>query len=253
MDTWVFVVAVGGGFFAGVINTLAGNGSAITLTILTELLGLPPNVANGTNRIGVLLQSVSSGVGFIQSGRIDLQRSRWPLLAAVVGAIAGVWLAVSVSHDQFKSVFQYMLIVMLGVVLINPKRWLRKHTDPGPLNLWIAIPSFFALGFYGGFIQMGMGVFFLVVCVVILKYNIIDANALKTVVIAMYSLLVVGIFHYHDLIDWRCGLIVASGQAVGGYLTATFASRFQGIEIWAYRLLVLVIGLAILRAFGVFG
>ena len=40
------------GMLAGVINTLAGGGSLLTLPVLI-FMGLPPNVANATNRIGI--------------------------------------------------------------------------------------------------------------------------------------------------------------------------------------------------------
>ena len=56
----IYLLALVGSFVAGAINTLAGNGSAITLTILTEVLGLPGTVANGTNRVGIATQSLAS-------------------------------------------------------------------------------------------------------------------------------------------------------------------------------------------------
>lgn len=251
METSSIIIAIVGGFAAGCINTLAGNGSAITLTILTEVLGLPPNIANGTNRVGILLQGWSSSAAFIKNGKVDFKRSKWPIIFGIIGALVGVYVAVSVSNDQFRTVFKYMMLIMLGVLLIKPKRWLITHTTNTPLNLWLAGPLFLALGFYGGFIQMGMGVLFLLVTVLILKYNIIDANALKTLLIAIYTLAVVAIFHYNGLINWKVGLTIAIGQATGGYLTAEFASRYKGIEVWAYRLLVVVVILAALSLFDV--
>jgi uncharacterized membrane protein YfcA len=110
---------------------------------------------------------------------------------------------------------------------------------------------FLAVGFYGGFIQMGMGVFFLVVTVLIMKINIIDANALKTTIVAIYTIVVVFLFHRNGLIEWKLGLTVAIGQSVGGYLTADIASRYPEADRWAYRLLIIVIIFALLSAFDV--
>jgi len=251
LDTTTILIAIIGGFLAGVINTLAGNGSAITLSILTEVVGLPPNIANGTNRIGVLFQSAASSSAFIRHGRINWATSKIPIITGCVGAVLGVWLAVSVSNEQFKQVFKYMLVVMFFVILINPKRWLREKSDIMEGRLWLSIPLFFLLGFYGGFIQMGMGALFLVVTVLILRYNMVDANALKTVIVAIYSILVVAIFHWQGLIDWKIGGVLAIGQGLGGYLTAEFASRYKGVEIWAYRLLVVVVIVAIMSVFEV--
>ncbi len=252
MENWVYFVAIGGGFLAGIVNTLAGNGSAITLSILTELFGLPGNVANGTNRVGIMFQSITSSLGFIKNGRVsNIPYTRLYIFLATIGAMLGVYVALSVTNEQFLSVFRYLLLVTLLVVLVNPKRWLIK-TDVNKMpNLWIAVPCFLGLGFYGGFIQMGMGVFFLVVTVLIMKINIIDANALKTTIVALYTFAVVYIFHRNGLIEWKLGLTVAIGQSLGGYLTADISSRYPDADKWAYRLLIVVIIVAILSAFDV--
>ena len=252
MDILTYIIAIVGGFSAGIVNTLAGNGSAITLSIFTELFGLPGNIANGTNRVGILFQSGSSGYGFFKNGRINkIPYTGLYIVIASIGALLGVYVALSVTNEQFILVFRYLLLVTLLVVLVNPKRWLIKTDINKVPNLWIAIPCFLGLGFYGGFIQMGMGVFFLVVTVLFMKINIIDANALKTTIIALYTILVVFIFHRNGLIEWKLGLTVAIGQSIGGYLTADISSRHPGADRWAYRLLIVVIIAALISAFDI--
>jgi len=157
MEPYQYNIAIVGGLAAGVINTLAGNGSAITLTILTEVLGLPPNVANGSNRIGVLFQSWTGSYAFHQGGKLPLKRSLKFIIPSVIGALLGVWVAVTVSNEAFKEVFRYLMILLLFVILIKPKRWLRPTDTEAKHSLIWVIPVYLALGFYGGFIQMGMG------------------------------------------------------------------------------------------------
>ncbi|MEM6697392.1 MAG: TSUP family transporter, partial [Bacteroidota bacterium] len=96
MTTTQLLIAIAGGFFAGIVNTLAGNGSAITLTILTEVLGLPPNLANGTNRVGVFTQTAASSYGFYQGGKLNVKQHWLDMLIIILGAIVGVFIAVSV-------------------------------------------------------------------------------------------------------------------------------------------------------------
>ncbi len=250
-DLLTLSVAVFGGFIAGIVNTLAGNGSAITLSIMTELMGLPPNLANGTNRVGVMMQSLSSTYSFVQNKKLNIASSKWPIIVSIAGAITGVIVAINVSNEQFQLVFKYLLVLMLVVLLINPKRWLKNPLEVPPINYSIALPLFFLLGFYGGFIQMGMGVVFLIITVLILKYNLIAANALKTAVVASYTLIAVIMFHYSGLIDWKIGITIGVGQAAGGYITAEFASKYPQAQIWAYVLLVVVVVIAILSTFGI--
>lgn len=252
MEFYHYLIAVVGGILAGSINTLAGNGSAITLTILTEVLGLPPNVANGSNRIGVFAGSFAAAQTFYRNGKVNWERGKIYIALTTIGAIAGVLVAVWVSNEQFKTVFSYMMVVMLFVVLVKPKKWLRETaltTDP---SLWLAVPAFLFLGFYGGFIQMGMGIIFLAVMVLGMKWSLIDSNVIKAVIVTFYTVIVIAIFQWKGLIDWKFGGIIAIGQVIGGWATANFASKNEKANLWAYRLLVVVMILAVLKLFGVF-
>ena len=252
LEIYHYIIAIIGAAFAGFINTLAGNGSAITLTILTEILQLPGNIANGTNRVGVLFQSSASTYAFYKNGKLDLTKGHQPILYISLGAILGILLAIWVSNEQFKQVFRVMMVVMLFAILIKPKRWLQKTDSNKKMPSWVSAPLFLALGFYGGFIQMGMGVLFLIITVLIAGYNIIDANVLKAMVIPLYTIVAIGIFHWQGLIDWKIGMIMAIGQAAGGWWTAHFASNYPQADIWAYRVLVVVVIGALLNMFGVF-
>ena len=53
VDWFELIALVIGGFAAGLINVVAGNGSAITLPLLMWV-GLDANAANATNRVGAL-------------------------------------------------------------------------------------------------------------------------------------------------------------------------------------------------------
>lgn len=252
MEPYLYVIVILGGAAAGFINTLAGNGSAITLTILTELLGLPGNLANGTNRVGVMANSVISSWTFQRNGKLKLDRGLPYILPTVIGAIAGVIVAVMVSNEQFKIVFRFLMVMMLVVILVKPKRWLKETDTSVKPKLLITVPLFLALGFYGGFIQMGMGIFFLAAMVLGARFSIIESNGIKVFVVMIYTTVVLAIFQWKGLIDWEIGLILAIGQAIGAWFAATFASKYSKADFVAYILVVAVVILAILKMFGFF-
>ncbi len=247
---WIeLLIALIGGAFAGAINTLAGNGSAITLTIFTEVLGLPGNLANGTNRVGVFAQTSAGAWAFYRQGKLDYARSKQIIWLTVFGAFAGMGLALMVSNEQFMGIFRFFLVAMLGVILVRPKRWLRD-TDPNfRLSPWVKVPVFLAIGFYGGFIQMGMGIFFLAVMVLAAHYSIIEGNAVKLLVTGLYTAVAVILFQWKGLIHWEFGIIVAISQMIGGYLTAHLAAKHPMANVWAHRLLIVVVLLAIIKLF----
>jgi uncharacterized membrane protein YfcA len=245
-----YLYAFAGSFLAGAINTLAGNGSVITLSIMTDLVGLPGNMANGTNRVGVLLQAVGSSTGFAKNNLVDFVKSKSILFPTIFGALCGVYAATRVSNEHFMFVFKYLMVLMLFIIVIKPERWLRQ-TELRKVSVWLSVPAYIALGFYGGFIQMGMGILFLAFSVLMSGYSIMEANAIKTLVIAIYTILVLIVFQWSGLINWEVGLLMALGQTIGGYLTAAYATKWKHINLWAYRLLIIIIIFAILTQFNI--
>ena len=241
-----YLIAILGGLLAGIINTLAGSGSAITMSILALVFHLPENVANGTNRIGVLLQSTVASLTFYKAGKLNFRGSSMLMMPTIIGAILGVWAAIVISNEQFKIVFEVMMVAMLAVVLIKPKRWVRESAFTGELK-WYMIPLFIAIGFYGGFIQMGVGVLLLAALVLGAKYSIIESNAVKVVIVGVYTVIVLAIFQWKGLVDWKIGSILAIGQGIGGWLASRFATQHPKANVWAHRLLVLVILWAVFK------
>jgi hypothetical protein len=245
----MYGIAVVGSLVAGGINTFAGNGSAITLTILTEVLGLPPNVANGTNRIGVFTQCTATSVVFYKNGKLKVARNKKYIIPIFVGAIIGGLLAINVSNEQFRAVFKFMMVFMLIAVLVKPKRWLRETDTDFKPKWYVYFPLLLALGFYGGFIQMGMGIFFIIIMVLGMRMNIMESNALKGFVIGLYTLVLIVVFHFQGMIDWKIGAIMAVGQTAGGYLAARFGSKSKKADQIAYYVLIVVLVLAVVKLF----
>lgn len=250
MEIWQIIIAVLGGFIAGIINTFAGNGSAITLSILTEVLGLPGNVANGTNRVGALLQSTTSTFVFYKNDKLNLSESKSIIILTVIGAFIGVAVAINIPNTQFETIFKYLMLAMLVVILVKPKRWMQESDTIYKMPIWLQVPIFLALGFYGGFIQMGMGIFYLAALVLIAKYDLIKANAVKIFVVFAYTGIVLALFHWRGLVDWKYGSIIAVGQATGGYYAAKVASTSPKASLVAYWILVVVVIVVVLRLFG---
>ena len=105
---------VAGGFVAGFINTLAGGGSFLTVPLLV-LVGLPPTVANATNRVAVLAQNLAAITGFRQEGVPGVGFALRLLPAALLGAWLGAWLAAGLPEEIFSRAFGViMLVISIG-------------------------------------------------------------------------------------------------------------------------------------------
>jgi uncharacterized membrane protein YfcA len=236
------------GFVAGFINTLAGSGSLLTLPLLI-LLGLPANVANGTNRVGVLLQNVVAVATFRQRGALPLTGSWKLIVPSVVGAIVGAQLAVDLDEALLRQTIGVLMLVLIAVMLLKPERWIAAHAAPREPRLLVEVPLFFAIGIYGGFIQVSVGLFLLAGLVLGAGYNLVGANALKNLIVLVFTAAALVVFVLNDQVQWTLGLLLGAGQAVGAWVAARFAVQ-RGVGFVRTAVIVITVCSAVALFFG---
>ncbi len=209
------------GFFAGTINTLAGGGSLLTLPALL-FFGLPAGVANGTNRVGVIVQSAVAALRFRRGDALPVGLILRLAPPMVVGAIAGAWVSVDVDEALFRRIIGVAMLVMVGVVLLEPKALLSRIQARLPARgAWLVqIAVFAALGFYAGFLQAGVGVFALSAIVLLCGTDLVRGNAVKVGLVGIVTVPALAVFIWQDLVAWGPGLSVAAGQVFGGWFGA---------------------------------
>ena len=252
MEWYVWVLTILGGFAAGFINTLAGSGSLITLPILI-FLGLPANVANGTNRVGALLQTIVSVITFKRRGNFDLKGSQWLIFPAVLGSIPGALIAVDLNEEVMTYTIGSVMLLMLAPVMTNRSKWLRETSGYSNIGKGWIVFVFSMLGAYGGFIQTGVGIFLLSAMVLIANYSVNHSNVLKNVIVLCYTLPTIIIFIVNGQVNWVFGLLMASGQMLGSWIAARFAMEHEGANSWVRILLVLMIVVSAIELFGLRG
>ncbi len=241
---------IAAGFGAGFINTLAGSGSLITLPLLI-FLGLPANVANGTNRVGVLIQNLVAANSFHRRGMIDVRGAITLAVPAVVGAVVGAQIAVNLNEEMMRYTIGGLMLVMLAVILVKPTRWLKGRPEalerrPG----WLQMLIFFGIGVYGGFIQAGVGIFLLAGLVLSVGYDLVRANAVKVLIIFLFTIFALGVFVMNGQVRWEMGLLLAIGNAAGGWVAAKMAIEKGAVFVrW---LLIAVVAVSAAKLLGLF-
>jgi uncharacterized membrane protein YfcA len=238
------------GFVAGFINTLAGSGSLITLPILI-LIGLPANVANGTNRVGILVQGLVSVATFRRHRALDGSSSLKLMIPTVLGAILGAALAVDLDEELLRRTIGVLMIVMLVVVALKPRRWLEAHATGVEASVFVRWPVFFAIGVYGGFIQAGVGIFLLAGLVLGAGYNLVGGNAVKNLIVLVFTIAALAVFVINDQVRWGLGLLLAAGNGAGAWLAARMAiARGAKFVRYALMLILVLASIALLGDFG---
>ena len=212
-------VLIAAGAAAGFINALAGGGSAITIPILTELVGI--NTANGTNRIAILLANFTAVAGYQKGEAVPWRRVSVLLVPTVIGAAAGAWLSTVTPPDVLRMVFAGVLLLVAASVLVRPSRWLEDR-EAVLHEPWRSI-VFFGIGFYGGFVQAGVGFILLAGLVLGAGMNLVNGNAAKVVLIAAYSPIAILLFARAAQVDLAVGAVLALGQMSGAWAGSRLA------------------------------
>ncbi len=249
MEPFEIVILIIGGFFCGILNTLAGFGSVISLAIYMDVLNIPGHIANATNRVNILASSNIAAATFYKNGKLKLKGDAKYIIVTLIGVMVGVIIASYVNDAQFRTAFKYLLIPILLLLIANPKKFMHVLEDEKPSSPWIIMPMIFLIGIYAGFIQAGFGVLLLMILVMLGRYSLVRSNALKIAIVAIYSFFVVAWFWWQGMIQWVPGLIMAIGQSISGYITAKYLSKYENANKFAYWFLIVLLILVIIKNF----
>jgi len=244
-----YLMIVGVGVIAGFINVLAASGSMLVLPLLI-FLGLPPTVANGTNRVAILLQNIVAVASFKKQQLISVSETKHISISSLIGAIAGAFVAVEISDKYLNYTIATLLLVMFAFLIFKPQVWIQgKAPDAKAMSpVWQCV-AFFFIGVYGGFIQAGVGMFLLAGLVLGVGQDLLRANAAKVLITLIYTPVTMLIFLWSGLIDWKAGLVLAIGSMTGAFFASKYAKRI-GAGFIRYLLMV-VLAISALKMFGV--
>ena len=203
-------------------------------------MGLPPTVANATNRIAVLSGGIGASETFRRSGLVPVAWLKLAAPPALIGAVLGTGAALIVPDLAFQRILSVILVLAAGWLFWNPIRPpdAGRHFPPAGTARWISRAAFFLVGVYGGFIQAGVG--FMVLTITSANgLDLIRGNAVKAPLVFLFTLATVVLFTYSGMINWGMGLALAAGQILG----ATFGVRLQILkgQDWVRHVLTLII------------
>lgn len=205
------------GTASGALNVLAGGGSFLTLPAMI-FLGLPPTVANGTNRIAILVQNVAAVWGFHQHRLVERDQALRAILPAIAGVALGTWAAIEIGDESFRRALALIMVAVSLWTLWDPTgrragEAARDAHRPRHRSLAFGV-AFFGVGLYGGFVQAGVG-FLMLAATTWAGLDLVRGNALKVLVALCFTPLALGLFAAGDKVAWEWGIALAAGHAVG--------------------------------------
>lgn len=216
------------GLLAGIINTLAGGGSNLTVPALM-VLGMPPDIANATNRVAVFMQGIVGVKGFKKYDKLPTHDFKAMLIPLLLGSVAGGALASYAPQALLKYLLLGAMMLVATIILIRPNviappEGTIPHTmAERPQSWWILLLA----GFYGGFVQAGVGFILITAFAGSLRYDLVSSNALKMLATIFFTGVALAIFIFNDQVRWIPGLILASGTMIGAHIGVKMALKIS--------------------------
>lgn len=220
LEIWQGLFLLFAGCIAGFLNVMAGGGSLLTVPIMV-FMGIPGPVANGTNRIGILAQNITSVITFFRKGFSDFKLSLSLAAMALPGSISGAFLG-----SRFEGVWfnRTLALIMIGVMIImavdrKPKGKILSSTrEISTARLVAGHLLMVGVGFYGGFIQVGVGFIIMPVLNRVLGLDLVRTNMHKVFIVGVYTIVALIVFASQVQILWFLGACLAVGNSIGGWV-----------------------------------
>jgi len=221
-DCVLYILIFLSGIASGFLNVVAGGGSLITLPLLT-MLGMGIDIANGTNRIAILLQNIVAVRNFHKNRVLPVKTALLYAVPAAIGSIVGTAIVVDINKDLLKKIVGVVLLIMAVFLLSKPKMWTEERKKS--VNVFLTAFVFFCIGVYGGFIQAGVGFFFIFFTATLLGFDLVRNNALKVFIVLAYTPISLLIFVLNGKVEPLAGLILGLGSMLGASMGARFAIK----------------------------
>ena len=207
------------------------------------LLGMPADIANGTNRIGIFLQSVAGARGFHSKGKLAPSTIVPTLIPSLLGALTGSLLASYLPVEWLKPALLTTMLTMALIMLVRPSvvapppgspTFTVKERPMAWLGLLLA-------GLYGGFVQAGVGFILITALAGGLRYDLVRTNALKMAITAALTGVALTVFILRGQVLWVPGLVLAIGTVAGAMASVQFAISVPQVVLkWVLFVMVLI-------------
>lgn len=244
LDAFELALLILAGFASGWINVIAGGGSLLTVPVMV-FMGLPGPVANGTNRIAIIVQSVSAIGAFFSKGLSDFRLSASLAAAASIGAYFGARAGVALDGPAFnRTVAAVMFGVMILMATGEDKTKPRPDASAKAKNLVLGHLLMIGAGLWGGFIQIGVGFLMMPILYRVMGLDLVRVNMHKVFIALIFTTVAFLVFASEVNIVWEAGAALALGTAFGGWMGA-HATIEKGEKFIKRALIVVLAAMAV--------
>lgn len=207
-------------FGAGVMNSIAGGGTFLTLPTLI-FTGVPPRVANATSTVALLPGSFASALGYLPE--LKRQRLLLPLVGiSFVGSVIGAVLLLVTPERTFEVLIPWLMLTATSLFAAGPAitRRMRKGAaamrEHGRLTLATAAAQF-VIAVYGGYFGAGIGILMLAALALSGMEDLHAMNGLKNGLATAINSVAVITFLLAGIVLWQQAAVMIVASVAGGF------------------------------------
>lgn len=203
---------------AGWVDAIAGGGGLITVPALLAV-GLPPELALGTNKGQAVFGSSTALWRFARAGLVDRAGAPRAFVLGFLGSAVGAAGVIALDPSVLRPVVLVLLVAV--AVFLTLRRTPTLSSPPPPSRArWIAMALALGVGAYDGFFGPGTGTFLIMGQVMFLGVAMTRASANAKVVNFASNLAAVTLFGLQGAIVWAYALPMAGAQLAGAWAGA---------------------------------
>lgn len=222
-DPVTFIILATVGALAGFLNVMAGGGSALTIPLMI-FMGYDATVANGSNRIAIQVEALTAVATFKQQNHADFPLSLKLGLMTLPGGILGAFYAVRIDDALFTKILGVVMVLII-FSLMFPKAEVVEHAKHHKWSKWLAWPVMTAVGFYGGFIQAGVGFVIMASLLHLYRMDLIKINMHKVFIVMIFTVPAVILFIVTGNVDWFAAVALSVGMMGGTWVAVKMALK----------------------------
>ena len=235
MEILFLLLACLAAFMAGILNSLAGGGSFITLPALL-FIGIPPVLANTTSAAVLLPGYLGSVFGFKKTYKTIQIRSLIPLLIiTLIFSVGGAYLLINSSDEFFLKFIPLLIMAATLLFIINPsyQEEIEKSNSTLLKKFGLSLVST-----YGGYFNGGLGIALLSVLSLDSEFSLKQISAIKSSLSLMITLVSVSIFFLNDFIVWSYVFFMMIFSILGGFLGAKVTEALPTVYVRRFIIIV---------------
>ncbi len=225
------------GIVAGFIDSTVGGGGLISIPSLI-FLGLPPQIAIATDRLGCIGQSLAALPKYWRAKKIIWRYVPLFIIISLVSAIIGANILLNINQLALQKIIGVLLLILLIILFLKPKSGIRSSNPSGWKKI-LGLLIYFLIMIFGGFFGGGVGPLILYTLIFLFGFTVIEVNATKTIPWFLLALSSFIIFALNGIVDYQKGIVLFVGMALGGYLGAHTALK-KG-DLWVKRLFAIIV------------